>query len=396
MKSKNTQLLKIIYTVVLSVTLTFQYVNAQDSTSDNYMLIGASFSSGSDMSETPNQRIFGSIGGGLKDRRVDSLLYSLSIGAPSIWTANVPKISCFETISSGSSDCALPAINPDGMVAICGYGGCFDRARFEIDPQDNTSEVLYSIRVSTDPMWGSWKFVDGGTHTLEDIASHDINDYKTKDDWEQTVNGFNLLGLKPNTRYYIKATALKGDFTESIPSVENVSTTTGNPSIYFDIDIDDDLGFATETSGPYSVGFGVVSPGIVTNADNNIWIDLQSNSTNGVYSYVESENGGLSSSLANYTIVSNTIDLSSVNQGYGLIAISLSEDALGPLESVSPYNGSGQNVGELSTSPLLMLESTSAILGGRASLGIKLRTDLDTPAGNDYRDRLIFSVLGSF
>lgn len=388
---KNSILISLICVILLT-----QVVYAQDSTSSNYMLIGASFSSGSDETSTVNQRIYASVGSGLKDRKVNSSLYSLNINDPVVWTANIPKINCFETVTNGSTSCSSPLVNPDGMVMICGDGGCYDRARFEIDPQGNTSEVLYSIRISTDPLWGTWKYIDGSTYMIEDAGTHDIADYKTQNDWEQTVTGFNVLGLQPNTTYFIKVTALKGDFTESVPSVENVQATTSVPELVFDIDIDDSGGFLTENNGPYGVSLGMLVPTVVQTASQNIWIDLGTNARSGMQLSVSSQYGGMNSLGAMNTIVSLTSDLNTATEGYGMLIDSLASGYLGPILKNIPYDGVGNSIGGVGIIPSSLIYSSNPVSDGRGSVVVKAKSDTSTPAGSDYSDTLTFTLSGSF
>ena len=77
----------------------------------------------------------------LRDQRFDSANYSYKIGVENTWSAHVPKVQCFETTTEGTSSCSDPAL-VDGITNLCGDGGCFDRARFEIDSQNNPPDTL--------------------------------------------------------------------------------------------------------------------------------------------------------------------------------------------------------------------------------------------------------------
>jgi len=388
---------KILLLSVLVGSSSLGIVFAKESESANFKLIGASIGTAGKESASASQKISVSVGNPASDDRTSSTLYMAKQGNPNVWVANVPKISCFETVSSGTTNCTDADIVPNGMVMLCGEGGCYDRARFEIDIQNNTPEVLYSIRISTDPLWNSWQYLDGATFLLEDEGTHDIDDYLLKSDWEGTTNSFNVLGLKPDTTYYIRATALKGDFTETPLGPLGVSANTSVPQISFDIDIADIGGVAIDTNAPHGLDLGVLVPMQEITAENLIWIDLGTNAYDGVEVYIQDSYAGLSSFSAVNVIASASLDLSVVNEGFGLQVSSVGENALGPLDVVAPFDGGGENIGGVSLTAVKIFDSSSApISGGRGGIYVKAKADTSTLAGSDYLDELTFSVLGSF
>lgn len=328
----------------------------------------------------------------LQNPRLASPLYDFSLGTPNTWQANVPIIICFETTSDGSSSCADSDVT-NGMVQICGEGGCFDKARFEIDPQDNPTDALYSARITTDPTWTTWNYIDGSTFLIETIATHDINDYLLESEWENTASSFNVLGLEQNTTYYLAITALNGDFTESDPS-PSINTTTSVPFLSFDIDIDTSAGITSETTSPYTISFESLLFPTVSTANNVIWVDIGTNLPEGALVYGSSANGGLFSPSNLYTLNYVNADLITT-PGIGFQVDSINQEFLGPLVAETQFNLSGETVGELSSSTSItpiFNTNGSPIYGGRSSLAIKARPDQNTPSGDDYIDIIVLTI----
>jgi hypothetical protein len=78
------------------------------------------------------------------DTRLTGTDYAHGTNEGYIWMANEPLIQCFETTTNaGSTNCEDTDVTSGGMIAVCGGTGCYDRARVEIEPQDNPS-LLYS------------------------------------------------------------------------------------------------------------------------------------------------------------------------------------------------------------------------------------------------------------
>lgn len=381
--------LLLVFTSVLNVL-------AEETQSSNYKIVGATFNSGGGESDagSGDYRLFGSIGE-VSDDRLSSGTYDAKPGSPNVLVANVPILDCFETVTDGSTLCTDVDVNPDGMSMLCGQGGCYDRARFEINIQNNPSDALYSIQIKEagDP---NWRFVDGSTFLVENLATHDINDYLTESAWEDSVSSFNILGLKPGTQYELRATALRGDFTESPPG-PIVTATTAVPRILFDIDIDNNTGVTTESSSPYSVDLGVLVPGNVKLAEDLIWFDIGSNAFGGVDIRIQDNNTGLNSSANAYTIPSANGDLNLVTEGFGLQNYSITQTMLGPLTSEVDFSNGGDNVGGVLTTIQNIYNTSGApIYEGRGAINIKAKSDTSTPAGDDYFDELTFTVVGSY
>lgn len=331
----------------------------------------------------------------ISDVRFSSGTYRIGAGILNTWKASVPQIQCFETTTSGSTSCNDADV-AGGMVQVCGTGGCYNKARFEINPSGNPTDTLYSARISTDPTFATWDYIDGATFLTESAGNHDINDYLTESAWEGTVSNFNVIGLTVNTAYYIKITALHGDFTET-ESSPSATATTSTPSLSFDIDIATTAGSGAETSAPYAISLGSLITGQVTTATNVVWMDIGTNANAGAKVYGRSLNGGLYSSSRSYTITMGDYDLDSVT-GYGVRRHNALQTYLGPLSPQGAFAGGGNSVGGLTTqlySTLIFSTSSQPIFGGRGSLYVKAKPPIDAPTATDYTDTLTFTIAGN-
>jgi len=387
----------IIFPILLTYTPKKFNIHAEDVDSSSYKIKDFTLGSGGGEDQTAtNYRVLLSVGDAVNDERLASTSYKLGMGTAVNWMATAPSIKCFETTTEGSTSCDDADVTPDGMVMLCGDGGCFDRARFELNAEGNPSDTLYSIRITTDVAWSSWDYIDGSTFMIETSSSHDINDYLTESSWEGTGSSINVLGLDYNTTYYLRATALHGDFTESDPGPD-ANATTGNPEVTFDIDIDGTGGGSSETSAPYSIALGLLTVGSVKTATDLIWMDLGSNAPNGSYIIVEDDYTGLYSSIGSYTISSATEDLDVDSEGYGLQEYSSSESYLGPLSVESDFGSSGNSVGGISTSPKKIYNTSSnPIYSGRAGVYVKSKASISAPPETDYQDEITFVAVGTY
>lgn len=365
-------------------------VRADDINSTTYKIIDFSYNNtGSNQTSATNFKTLINLNNAPNDSRFSSTNYRIGAGAVNVWLANVPKIKCFETVSAGSTNCTASAVS-GGMVHVCGQGGCFDKARFEIDTQNNPTDALYSMQISTDPSFAAYSYIDGSTLTLK--SSHTINDYLTKTAWETPT--FNVLGLTANTTYYLRATALHGNYTESDPG-PTANATTGLPSITFDIDIADTTGFSAESAPPYAVSLGSIVSTASTTATNLIWMDIGTNVAAGVNVFAKSANSGLRSPSKSYTLASGNLNLDATS-GYGLQKFTIAQTYLGPLTATSNFNNAGNIVGGVNNTgngPNVFTTSSQPIYQGRGALYVKARSASTSPSANDYADVITFTVL---
>ena len=397
----------IVLVSAISFTSYIFSVIAEDLESQNYKLLDPKFSTGGQTtdSQSGTYKLLGVAGDSIETKRLNSAIYSLGSGHGYTFMANVPKVACADATSDGSSSCSGLG---SGMVQICGPTGCYDRARFEIDTQNNPDDTLYSVQISPDN-WNTIYYLDGDTHTLESSSTHNINDYKTKSQWEQSDNGndwsnINILGLKPGTTYHIRIAAIHGDFTES-PYGPELTFTTSYPVISLDLDTAHDM--TGESNAPYTLKLELVPDSVVT-SDKNIYVDFETNAVGGGQVYIKDSNAGLASNT--YTINSISGDLASLNEGYGVKLNATNEDATGPgyLVGGSKYlTANDTSVGDLQTTSNVMLCSkktdeadcsvgdSGPLKSGRAEVLVKAKVSYNTPS-EDYSDTITFEAMADW
>ena len=205
---------KLILTIYI---LTFPFlIYAKELDSTNYKIVGATTQGGGITQTTDGDySALLEIGRISNNPRNYSTTYKISTTPEQAFIASVPEVSCFETTTSSSTSCTTgpSQLTTGGMVAICGPSGCYDRARFEIDTNDNPSDTLYSVMISTDNFVSDIRYIDGSSFWPENTSTHNLSDFLTKTNWE--TQDLNIQGLQSNTTYYIKIFALHGNFTQS-------------------------------------------------------------------------------------------------------------------------------------------------------------------------------------
>ncbi|MDD4381882.1 MAG: hypothetical protein PHE21_00870 [Candidatus Dojkabacteria bacterium] len=395
MKSAN------IFKVCLSVLLLSVFpliVFAEELDSTNYKIVGAKTSSGGGLGDSTNYSLINSVGKISANPRVYSTNYRLYQEPSFAFLAAQPTIQCFETDTDGSTACTSgpPELLAGGMVAICGGDGCYDKARFEISASSNPSDTLYGIQISTDNFSSDIKYIDGSTFRPE--STYDINDFRTETVWE--TEDFNIQGLTPNTTYYLRISALHGDFTQSDNSiVANATTTTG--SIEFDIDIAISTGIDTETAPPYTISFATATeliPGaFATTASTLVWLDIDSSSVGGVSIIQYGKYGGLYSPTTSQTITSDTEDLDeNLAEGFGLQSYYIdyySSSYFGEITAETNYSGTLNSVGAVSTTANKIYSGDGPIKDGRVAMYLKARAGVDKQAASDYGEEIYFVLV---
>lgn len=278
-----------------------------------------------------------------------------------------------------------------------GAGGCYNKARFELTPNGNPSDTLYAIAISTDNFTNDIKYIDGTTFEPESASNHNINDFRTESYWETEV--FNIQGLIANTLYYIRISALSGDFTQSDYSIA-ASTTTGSGNIFFDIDIAPTSGITTETSSPYTISFtgndDLMAGAAATTAPNLVWLDISSNSEGGVAVVQFGKNGGLYSATTTQTILSANANLDTTTEGFGLQSYYIDNDTssyLGDLTAESNYAGSINTVGAVGTTANKIYDGDGPIQNGRVAMYLKARASTSRTPATDYSEEIYFILV---
>lgn len=397
MKSAN--ILRICF-VLFPALFLVSNIFAEELDSTNYKLIGVSTSGGGGLMDSTNFSLISTAGQISADPRTYSTNYRMNVDPSALFLAAQPGIQCFETTTDGSTDCTSgPAeLLAGGMVAICGPDGCYDKARFEIEPYVNPEDTLYMVQISEDDFASDVRCIDGSTFRPKALSSCDINDFRTEEDWEDEV--FNIKGLKSSTQYYIRISALHGDFTQSDFSLRS-NATTASGLIEFDIDIGTESGYTVESSAPYSVAFSgsdeLVIGAAATTASSLVWLDARSSSSGGIAIIQFGKHGGLYSATTTETIESDTEDLDgSLAEGFGLQSYYIDyEDTLylGDLTSTTNYAGSNNEVGAVSTTANTIYSGDGPINNGRMGIYLKARAGAGRSIATDYSEEIYFIIV---
>jgi hypothetical protein len=385
--------------ILFSPTTTLGY----EANSTNYKLTGVTTSGLGGIFESTNYSLISNTGQISADPRNYSTSYRINQGPSEAFVAAQPTVKCFETTTNGTTNCTSgpTELLNGGMVAICGATGCYNKARFEIEEYTNPSDTLYTIQISEDNFASDIRCISGSTFMPTSLSNCDINDFRTKEYWENEV--FNIKGLDSSTQYYIRISALHGDFTQSDYS-STASATTSLGFVEFDIDIATNSGYTVESSPPYSVSFSgddklIPGAGAVT-APNLVWLDLLTNAEGGVAIINEGENGGLYSPTTTETIISSNLDLDgSLAEGFGLQNYYIdysSSTYLGTITATTNYSGSGNGVGEVLTDPRKVYDASGPINSGRMGLYLKARAAVDRSPATDYSEFITFVSVGRY
>ena len=264
--------------------------------------------------------------------------------------------------------------------------------------RSNPEDTLYMVQISEDNFVSDIKCIDGSTFRPKTLSSCDINDFRTEAQWE--TEDFNVQGLAPSTQYYIRASALHGDFTQSdFSSSQNATTTAG--SITFDIDIATSSGITTESSPPYSIAFTgayeLIGGSSAITAPNLIWLDIESNSTGGVAILQHGKNGGLTSATTTQTITSATANLDTTDDGFGLQNFYIDYDDSSPyygdLTATTNYSGSTNSVGIVNTTNSKIYDGDGPIVSGRTGIKILAKPGTDKTSATDYTENIYFVIV---
>ena len=383
---KNIYLLSVAVSVLITFVIPIT-VLAEDLDSTNYKIVGATTEGGGTATSSNYNVLLGtqSIS---SNPQIYSTSYRADSGPQAPFTPAVPTASCFETTTSGSSNCVSgpQELTNGGMIAICGGDGCYNRARFEIDSKGNPSDTLYAVMISKDNFASDIQYIDSSSFTPEGLSTHNIGDFMTKNDWESQT--FNIQGLSSNTTYYIKIFALKGDFTQTDAGPVS-SATTAQGSVYFDIDIAGQGQTTAESNPPYSISLQLIGGSAPTTATNRIWMDAESNTQGGFAIIMNGLHGGLYSTSTSQLLPSSTANLDLVSSGFGLQSEYTSSNTL--LSSISTetnYAGTNNSVGIISTTPNRIYQANGPVSEGRMALKIIAKPGTSYTAASDYQETI--------
>jgi len=389
--------------------------------STNFIIEDASITSGSEILNSNNYSLAGSIGEITSDDRLMSGSYEIKGGFPNGIIANVPKITCFETNTTSSTTTCISLINNKGMQGECGSPGCYNKAKIEIDSQNNPYDTLYLVKIGN--------LTDNTTHYLKSdhtlgltyttnnfltkcaIEGKDLNNPNCNEngdaEWNSNLQSTNMFYLSDNTTYQASVSALNGDFTGT-----GFSSATSANTVMQSVGLDIDVGPTTEpninNNAPYNINLSDISLLTATTSVNLVWLDMLSNNPKGFSIYTRDTNNGLFSSNKNATIPSENEDLSvdlNHNGGFGIKVYNgnTTETALGPLNKATGFNTINEDtVGSLSTTNKLLFFTNDSngnkgeILNGRGAILIKARATATTPISSDYSDIIYFSIMGNY
>jgi len=260
-------------------------------------------------------------------------------------------------------------------------GSYYNQLKITLDSSSNPSDTKFAIAVSKDNFLTT-KYVNYADNTLGDTLA--MTSYRSYSDWGGS-NGFMLVGLDAGTTYVVKVKAMQGKYSETQYGPA-ASGSTVISALTFDIDVAET---DSETGSPYQISLGDLIPGSIYSSNQKVWVDFETNTSNGGNVYIYGTNGGLFSVTANASIGTTTADLSVVSNGFGVQAVNASQTSGGPFNISSLYNGGGEVVGLTDNVVRTIFSSSGAISGGRASFVVKAKSDNSIPAANDYSETLV-------
>ena len=260
-------------------------------------------------------------------------------------------------------------------------------------PSTNPSDTLYAIQISEDNFSSDIRYIDGSTYNPKEFSAHNLNDFRTKSQWESDT--YNILGLSQGTQYYLRIVALHGNFTQTEVGPIETATTAGASS-FFDIDIAGTSGTSAETNPPFSIAFTgenslLAGAGTVV-ADNLIWMDAETNGFGGFAIIQRGENGGLYSATKSALIESLTGNLDTLNEGFGLqnYYIDYNSSSSGTITAMTNYSGSISNVGIVYTEWNKIYDASGPIVDGRMGLYLMARANAQKQGATDYNETITF------
>ncbi len=334
----------------------------------NYSLNSYGFGSGGGANSTTSTYALEGITGEVSGQTASTATYSAKPGFIETQQSNVPKV----TIS-----------NPSNY---------YDKLKFVIDTQSNPTDAKYALQIST-----TSNFSSNINYVKSDLTigpTLTTTDYQTFSVWGGST-GANIIGLAANTTYYLRAKVTH------VKTFNGISTESGYGPATNAATVGQQLSFCLYTgvncgAGGSSEAFSAIPPATVTNSPSNIGVDFATNADAGGKVYIYSANGGLKSTTASYTMTSATADLSSASEGFGAQVASVSQSTGGPLSKVSPFNGSGNNVGLLATTIASIFSSTNPLTGGTGATTLKVKPSNTTPAATDYSETITVIAAAAF
>lgn len=334
--------------------------------SANYELREYGFGGGgTDQSTSTTYSLFG-VAGEVESGKNSSTNYTVGEGLSFTMQANVPPAPAFT--------------NPDTY---------YNKLKIVVNTGTNPSDAKFAMAISADNFGADTRYIQNDQTVGSTLG---LEDWQTSTNWGG-ASGFLVVGLNAGTTYTIKVAAKRGNFTET-GFGPTVQAATVNPTLTFDIDV---ASTDTDTSPPFAVDLGSLTASTVMTASNKVWVDVDTNGSSGAAVYLYGTYGGLNSSRTSYTISALSSNLATATEGYGARGTSVTQGSGGPVQFVSPYNGSGDTVGIVDTAKRVIFDSSGqAVSAGRAAFELKAKATSVTPAASDYGDVLTLIASATF
>lgn len=323
--------------------------------STNYTLNSYDFGNGGNTSNSTNYTLraaAGSNGGTLS-----SSSYTLPPGVVASTTVATPAAPSF--------------VNPDTS---------YTRLQLTINPGTAPSDTKFAVAISTDN-FSTTQYVKADQTVGSTLT---LSDYQTYSAWGG-ASGVWVVGLASNTTYQVKAAALQGSSTGSgFGPVAAASTSV--PSVSFGVTT------SLTATPPFTASFASLPASSVVNANATLNANITSNAAQGGEVLIKGQNGGLTSSRAAHTIVSASADLTAASSGYGAQVSSNGQASGGPIVAKSPFNGTSNTVGALTTSWQQLATFNAPVTGGAVSVGLLAKANAQVPSAPDYSDVLTITI----
>jgi len=277
--------------------------------------------------------------------------------------------------ASNNGSIGAEQLNVPGTPTLTnGSNTYYNKLKIILDTSGNPSDATYAVAVSTNGFASTSYVQADGTLGASPV-------YQLYTTWGGASGTF-IVNLVSGTTYQVKVAAQQGLFTNTAYGAA-ASASTVTPSLTFSL-------------SPSSTSFSGLLPGVVTTSASDITLNLTTNAVAGGSVYVSGQSNGLMSILEGHTIGAFNGDLASVNEGFGIQAINVTQTSGGPFSPASPFNVSGTSTGAETTVPQQILTSAAPIIGGTASARLKAKASANTPAGPDYQEVLTFVAAASF
>jgi hypothetical protein len=311
----------------------------------NYLLNSYGFGTGGAANATTSTYALEGTTGEVSGQTAATATYNLKPSFIHTEQAHVPKLSALN--------------NNSGMY--------YNKLHFVIDAQNNPSDALYALSISTDNFASDTRYIKSDLTIGSSLA---VADYKNLAGFGG-AGGSDIIGLTPNTTYYVQLKATQGKFTESGYGPVS-SATTANPHLTF-------------TLATSAIAFGSLLPNTVTSGNQTADISFSTNAASGGDIYISSQNGGLRSPSKNYLIPAVNGDLSSLSHGFGAQVSNITTSS-GSFSAVSPYDTSSNTVGLTDSTIRRIMTASAPVTVTSASVSYKARATSDDVAASDYTE----------